>query len=63
MKEKKLRVISLLPKVTVDKREYVEKETLFYEVKRLLMQDFKDMNLDEKTGAEIALQRIQNILF
>lgn len=63
MIENKLRVISILPKVKVDKKEYIEKEALFYEMERLLKQDYKDMNKDEINGAEIALQRLQNILF
>lgn len=50
-------------KVIIDDKEYVEKDELFSELQRLISQDWPDMNQDEKDGASIAIQRLQNILF
>lgn len=50
-------------KVIIDDKEYVEKEELFNELKRLVNQDRKDMNYDEESGADIVIQRLQNMLF
>lgn len=50
-------------KVVVIENGHIEKQELFYELKRLVNQDRKDMNQDENDGADRVIQRLQNILF
>lgn len=50
-------------KVEIDGKQYIEKEELFFEVKRLINQDRQDMNAAERDVTDIVLQRLQNILF
>ncbi len=50
-------------KVVIDGKEYVEKEELFFETKRLINQDKKDMDEAEQYATDVVMQRLQNILF